>query len=400
MAQTLRMRQIGLGIATFVVAIIFILWSPRRREYQPYSPSISTPVPASSGRSFGPDYHGQSSPADINRVTNSTLGFSKIFVIGLPERTDKRDAMTLTSSLTGFNLEFIDGVKGEAVPDKAIPFGKNRDNLPNTYLGSWRSHMNAVRRQVLSPQFNGLPKNDAGQWRIPPIVEEDLESALIMEDDMDWDVRLQSQLETVAKGTRALSGSGSTPNSPYGDGWDLLWLGHCGEIFPEQLPENEGEPLYSKFFINNDKTVPPLDKITGLVDFKSHPEFTRWVHVTGAPICSFAYALTRRGAQKVLFDLSVDRLDANFDNALGTFCRNGGSRKGDPTGLHAKCLTVTPPVFFHHRPKGLIGSESDIVDHGDESQNIREKGTSENIMWSARNNIRNMLMNTKMESQF
>lgn len=213
-------------------------------------------------------------------------------------------------------------------------------------------------------------------------------------------MRLQSQLETVAKGTRTLLGSGSKPDSPYGDGWDLLWLGHCGEIFPEQLDENKGEPLYPKFVIKDDKTVPPLDKITGLVDFKSYPEFTRWVHVTGAPICSFAYALTRRGAQKVLFDLSVDRLDANFDNALGTFCRNGGSRKGDPTGLNAKCLTVTPPVFFHHRPKGLIGAESDIVDHGDESQKIREKGTSENIMWSARNNIRNMLMNTKMESQF
>lgn len=213
-------------------------------------------------------------------------------------------------------------------------------------------------------------------------------------------MRLQSQLETVAKGTRTLLGSSSKPNSPYGDDWDLLWLGHCGEIFPEQLDENKGEPLYSKFVIKDDKTVPPRDKITGLVDFKAHPEFTRWVHVTGAPICSFAYALSKRGAQKVLFDLSVDRLDANFDNALGTFCRNGGSKKGDPTGLHANCLSVTPPVFFHHRPKGLIGSESDINDHGDDNNKIREKGTTENIMWSARNNIRNMLMNTKMESQF
>jgi len=143
------MRQIGLGIAIFVVALVFLLCVPARSneyQHQTYSPSISTSAPASSGRSFGPDYHGQSSPASINQVTNSTLGFSKVFVIGLPERTDKRDAMTLTSSLTGFNLEFIDGVKGEAVPDKAIPFGKNRDNLPNTYLGSWRSHINAVRR--------------------------------------------------------------------------------------------------------------------------------------------------------------------------------------------------------------------------------------------------------------
>ncbi|KAK8074903.1 glycosyltransferase family 25 protein, partial [Apiospora hydei] len=336
--------------------------------YPLHSPPSPTSAPVVPGLLYGPEYHGQSSPADINRVTNSTLGFSKIFVIGLPERTDKRDAMTLTSSLTGFNLEWIDGVKGEAVPDKAIPFGKNRDNLPNTYLGSWRSHMNAIRRQVLLRRW---PCTDmCGR-----IVEEDLESALIMEDDMDWDVRLRSQLETVAKGTRALLSSGSQPNSPYGDSWDLLWLGHCGEIFPEQLPENKEEPLYPKFAIKDDQTVPPLDKITGLVDFKSYPEFTRWVHVTGAPICSFAYALTRRGAQKVLFDLS----------------------KRGSYGVTRKVPDGYTPVFFHHRPKGLIGSESDIVDHGDESQKIREKGTSENIMWSARNNIRNMLMNTKME---
>lgn len=164
MVQTLRMRQIGLGLAMLVGALIFFLWTPGLGESQPQLPPISTTTAASSSHSrlFGPDYHGRSNSANINRVTNSTLGFSKVFVIGLPERTDKRDAMALTSSLTGFNLMFIDGVKGEAVPDKALPFGKNRNNLPNTYLGSWRSHMNAVRRQVhyLVPE----------QWTAPEMI--------------------------------------------------------------------------------------------------------------------------------------------------------------------------------------------------------------------------------------
>lgn len=95
---------------------------------------------------YGRDYRGHSEPEDINRVANGTLGFAKVFVVGLPERTDKRDAMALTSSLTGFDVEWIDGVRGESIPDKAVPFRVDRKKLMETNLGSWRGHMNAVRR--------------------------------------------------------------------------------------------------------------------------------------------------------------------------------------------------------------------------------------------------------------
>ncbi|KAI0534955.1 hypothetical protein GGR58DRAFT_480962 [Xylaria digitata] len=306
-------------------------------------------------------------------VTNNTLGFSNIFVIGLPERTDKRDALTLASALTGFRVEFLDGVRGESIPDQAVPPGVDREALMETNLGSWRGHMNAIQR----------------------IVEENLESALIMEDDMDWDVRLKTQLKQIAKGTRHFMPPGKAL-SPYGDGWDVLWLGHCGEIFPEVLPENEGKPKHPKYTILNDKTVPPIDKITGLVEFAKYPEYTRWVHVSGGPICSFAYALSQTGARKVLFDLSIDRLGGPFDNALAGFCRDGAS--GNLDGLQAKCLSVTPPIFFHHRAKGRLDSDSDIQTIT--STDMREKGMTENIMWSARNNLRNMMLGLEMESQF
>ncbi|TRX96439.1 hypothetical protein FHL15_002711 [Xylaria flabelliformis] len=305
---------------------------------------------------------------------NRTLGFSKIFAIGLPERTDKRDAFALTSALTGFHVEFMDGVRGESIPDQAVPPGVDRKALMETNLGSWRGHMNAIRR----------------------IVEEDLESALIIEDDMDWDVRLKTQLKEVAKGARHFMPPGKTSSSPYGDSWDVLWLGHCGEVFPEQLPENEGKPEHPKYTILNDQTLPPPGKLTGLVDFASHPAFTRWVHVSGGPICSFAYALSQSGARKVLFDLSIDHLGGAFDNALAAFCRDGAS--GNLDGLRAKCLSVTPPVFFHHRAKGRLSSDSDI--QGFTNTDVREKGTTENIMWSARNNLRNMMLGLEMESQF
>ncbi|KAI1422713.1 hypothetical protein F5Y12DRAFT_761373 [Xylaria sp. FL1777] len=307
-------------------------------------------------------------------VTNTTLGFSNIFVVGLPERTDKRDALTVTSALTGFYVEFIDGVKGESIPDRAVPPGVDRNALMETNLGSWRGHMNAIRR----------------------IVEDDLESALIMEDDVDWDVRLKSQLKLIAKGARHLMPSSKPSSSPWGNAWDVLWLGHCGEIFPEMLPENEGKPQHPKYTISNDETVPPLDKVTGLVDFVLYPEFTRWVHVSGGPICSFAYALSQSGARKVLLDLSIDHLGGPFDNALAGFCRDGAS--GNMDGLRAKCLSVTPPIFFHHRAKGLLSGDSDI--HDLTGTETREKGTTENIRCSARNNLRNMMLGIEIDSQF
>lgn len=98
-----------------------------------------------SDRLYGKDYHGRSS-ADVNRVANDTLGFSKIFVVGLPDRTDRRDAMALTSAATGFHLEFVDGVKGQSVPDSAVPYKVDRVKLMEGNLGSWRGHMNAIRR--------------------------------------------------------------------------------------------------------------------------------------------------------------------------------------------------------------------------------------------------------------
>ncbi|OIW26394.1 hypothetical protein CONLIGDRAFT_662915 [Coniochaeta ligniaria NRRL 30616] len=321
------------------------------------------------------------------RVTNATLGFARVFAVGLPERSDKRDALALASALTGFRVDWISGVRGESIPDKAVPLGVDRKKLMETNLGSWRGHMDAVRR----------------------IVEEGLESALVLEDDMDWDVRLKPLLEVVAAGVRSVK-----PSSPYGDDWDVLWLGHCGEPFPEDLPEPEIRGLGAddparvamgrKFTVLNDATVPPRERVTGLVNFTRYAEHTRWVHVTAAPICTFAYALSQRGARKVLFDLSVDGLRGPFDNALAGLCRRA---EGGDRGLDAKCFSVTPPVFFHHKARGPVSADSDIQVVEEDGRlketgegKVREKGTTENIVWSARLNVRNMLMGLEMESQW
>ena len=71
--------------------------------------------------------------------------FEKIFVINLPERSDKRDAMTLTTSLMNMTVNYVDGVKGDAVVNKSLPHLQEGRGFPEPMLGSWRAHMNAIR---------------------------------------------------------------------------------------------------------------------------------------------------------------------------------------------------------------------------------------------------------------
>lgn len=337
-----------------------------------------------SGEMNPPHSHDFASIEDIS-IANETLGFERFFVIGLPERSDKRDALALTSSLTGIQLDWIDGVVGSSIPNSAVPYGVNRTQLWESNLGSWRSHMNAIRR----------------------IVEDKIVSALIIEDDMDWDVRLKIQLTQVAKGARYVQKSQSTRErshvasigSPYGDNWDFLWLGHCGEIFPETLPENEDKPAPRKYTIYPDNTLPRPHRLTGFQNYTEHAS-TRWVHVTGGPICSFAYALSFEGARKVLFGLSVDGLEGPFDNSLADLCRYGRGREKNGSGLGMRCISITPGLFFHHKAKGERSRDSDIQGGTDVDGAIREIGETQNIAISARLNLRNVLLGLEPEDQF
>ncbi|KAI3319046.1 glycosyltransferase family 25 protein [Xylariaceae sp. AK1471] len=392
-------KHIILGLVSFLLlAFSFILFTSNIGTVTFVSNTHHRLSANRAERLYGSAYRGHSVPRDINRVTNSTLGFDRVLVISLPERSDRHNALTLASALTGFHVEWIDAVRGDAGKTRAV-----REKLRNTNVESWNGHMSAIRK----------------------IVEEGLGSALIMEDDMDWDVRLKPQLERVAQGARALlsSSSNSSPStSPYGDEWDLLWLGHCGEVFPETLDENKDRPsddpgiryMRRRFVIEDDLTVPPREEMTGLFAnnnnnfFKEH---TRWVHVSAAPVCSFAYALSQKGARKVLYHLSTEQqqqLTRPFDKVLAGLCRRAvstwgteySSADGGLPGLNAKCVSVNPPLFSpHHRHGSKDGSI-----HGDgdiQTDESREYGWTENIVWSARGNLGNMMQGaTRMESQY
>ncbi|KAI1370446.1 glycosyltransferase family 25 protein [Hypoxylon crocopeplum] len=313
-------------------------------------------------------------------VFNETLGFEKVFVIGLPERSDKRDALTLMSALTGFKLSWIDGVIGKTISDKALPFGWDRETMRDSNLGSWRGHINVMRH----------------------IVEKGVSSALIMEDDMDWDVHVKAQLAQFAPAAQSLQkdfhkNQSIEAPSPYGQDWDMLWLGSCVTTFDEDLPEHLQIPPEErdsrKILIHDDPTVPPPGHILGNGSFswESYPPQTRIVYVPGDNVCSFAYALSASGAQKALQYMGLEGQNKPFDNHLSDLCRmrvNG-----------IRCVSVVPSLFVHHRPKGKISADSDINKAGG-NEEVREVGFTENILYSTRLNLGNLVRGLEPEKQW
>lgn len=105
-------------------------------------------------------------------LLNSTLGFQKIFVINTEARTDKRAEMTILSKLYNIDLTFVPGVKGIDVVKLDEKESLAYPRLQNE-IGCARAHTNVWQKMI----------------------EEDIASALIFEDDVDFDVNIRKQLD-------------------------------------------------------------------------------------------------------------------------------------------------------------------------------------------------------------
>ncbi|MCJ1394597.1 hypothetical protein MMC18_007477 [Xylographa bjoerkii] len=342
------LRLIAFGLAAILA--VFLLFSIAYRE--PSHPSVATRW-----------WHASTVGDVMASIQNSTLGFEKILVLNMPERSDKRDALSLAASLTNLKFDYVDGVLGKNIPSKALPVGQEQRTMPNSTLGSWRAHMNAIRG----------------------VVEQNLSSALILEDDADWDIRIKSQLLDFAKGSRYLLNQPPTQqtHSPYGDGWDILWLGFCHDIIPENDPRT--------YLIDNDVSIPQPDKMyfNNPELFSHYPNHTRIVHMVGSPICTFGYAVSFQGARKILYALSVKELRGIFDNALSWWCTDHGQ--------DSVCIDAHPSYFYQHRAAGASGKNSDI----NEGLPPMEKGQTYNIRWSTRLNLEKLVMGqTDFEDSF
>ncbi|KAJ4163380.1 hypothetical protein LMH87_005114 [Akanthomyces muscarius] len=327
----------------------------------------------------------------IDNIKNATLGFEKIFVVGLPERTDRRDGLTFQADLSNLQIEFIDGVKGDQIAKKAVPVDEGGLKIKPAEIGCWRGHMNAIVEMI----------------------RQNLTSVLILEDDSDWDVRIHEQLRDFALSTRALTQplAGSSPNSPsyadptfldpsqpdpreisfdslpntvlprhspYGDDWDLLWVGNCGLHFPFPASETIAK---GRVIHRDDKTVAPKDNLWSINKpftlKEDYPAHTRAVSHAQEGVCTLGYALSHRGARRIMQEVALKPVTDAYDILLRFFCEGTHGRK------KGVCLAPQPPYFHHHRPAGPMAAMSDIGDHEGE---FRKQPMTDMVRWSVRLN--------------
>ena len=57
-------------------------------------------------------------------------------------------------------------------------------------------------------------------------VASDLDTAMIIEDDVDWDVAIKERLPLISDAVGNFSRVDPSDPAPYGRSWDILWLGH------------------------------------------------------------------------------------------------------------------------------------------------------------------------------
>lgn len=193
-------------------------------------------------------------------------------------------------------------------------------------------------------------------------MKDNISTALIIESDADWDMRIHEILPGIANASRAIAywpftAAGhprdfATEISPYGDNWDILWIGHCGT----GLDGGNGRVYSIK-----DPTVPPANKeytFAGRPEPKQHPEGTRIVFEFSSTTCTSGYAISNQGARKMKKFLSES--NKNIDIRMSNLCTQ------EPTLL---CLSVWPQVItaapsesnIKHKP-GETAPGADVED--------------------------------------
>jgi hypothetical protein len=263
------------------------------------------------------------------------------------------------------------------------------------------------------------------------MVREKISSAVILEDDADWDVHIVWQMQKFADATRELLKKGGKPGkndahtgSPYGEGWDILWIGHCGGF----QANTASMPHY---IIRNDQTVPPTmdieDMLLGITPMvgwdQAGPDAhcsahagrdpngktcdsprlgsnERIVQERAKPVCTASYAISLQGARKMLArlgGLSLQDIVAPLDQGMGDIC----SGETDLPGEQTRCFTPSPPYFRGYKPKGPLTGDSDIRKTGENGEK-RDVGWSKGIVWSARLNADTIVsgINIEPESQY
>ncbi|KAF2126863.1 glycosyltransferase family 25 protein [Dothidotthia symphoricarpi CBS 119687] len=310
---------------------------------------------------------------------NRTLGFGAVVVVSKPD-SERRHSLVQAANVTDIDL--------------TIPQQPNWTEGDVYRFRNWQS--GAQRGSILA----WLGHHNALRW----FLDSGLETALILEDDVDWDIRLRSvQIPLAASAARQLLPSKRVANHGrdhaqyWGDhdAWDLLYLGHCGDYFEEVTEEGPTGKVHFNLssmphVLYKDETLPDRSNLhpftQSLFGALQLPAQSRLLHRSKFPLCSFGYAVTRPAAMRLLGELAPPILKANgpraYDVALLHAC-NKGSKKPQHTsyakGHHSAHDHST--LNHSHKPPGLRcwTLNSELFHHMPGRSQIAEIGEVEGV---------------------
>ncbi|KAF9874360.1 glycosyltransferase family 25 [Colletotrichum karsti] len=293
----------------------------------------------------------------VSAAANRTLGFGSIEMINLPIRQDKADAATVQGFLTGININIVEGVNGTKLGEVGLPPSSIPDSEPGLSggeKGCWRSHANV--------------------WS--SMLRANAETVLVMEDDVTWDMHIKDVMRLAASHLPGLlNGTGLLGLNPtrsseeqaqvdpwHSRSWDLITFGHCGD--GDQWKSEKVK--YDDPYTSGEKS-----SYFGI----SLKEGRRMLRRAGGMTCTGAYAVSARGAAKLLLRSGFD-LNLPVDVIMNDMIRNGQ--------LRAYSIWPPPVVQWRYRDKlGMWGSMgSDIrVEHKDNDRSGWEEAHRQHDVW-------------------
>ncbi|QDS73103.1 hypothetical protein FKW77_000707 [Venturia effusa] len=242
--------------------------------------------------------------------------------------------------MTDIDLTMMPGSTAEDVHEKVIPpsWHSARDDPA---LGCWRSHANVWRK----------------------IISENIATALVLEDDADWDVNVKEQMflqsqAILSHPNLVTNDSRVEDEKPYRDDWDIFFLGAC-QLRAYGNETSEAGP----FIVVKDAYMAQRDKL--------RDSYLNALDHFGT-LCTTGYAVSKKGAARLLYNIGWKDFAFPIDNELSWKIEKGIIRG----------ITTSPPIFNMYKTHS--SRDSDINNTTKNEQASNADGSTADIRNSAR----------------
>jgi hypothetical protein len=279
---------------------------------------------------------------------NSTLGFGTILSVS-HTHSPRRSSLLWAANLT--DIDIVIPPQPSWTNDDLRAFkALNGSQISRGSALAWMGHLHALSYFLTTTHS----------------------TALILEDDTDFSLHIRLiQIPLLAAAIRELFNTASTFIPDHNDypnfwgptrTWDILYPGHCDDL-PSSLYTSHSSLTYS------DPTSPPAHLLhpdtQNFLAALNVPGGQRIVHRALYPFCTFAYAVNRASAERILQEFRREKEGgiSAFDVQLLQACRDGWA-----------CWSLGSEVFHHV----VGGSQISFHDGDGEDGGFDGAGISEN----------------------